>query len=136
MITLISSFKKIQSETIIIEILDDAAILFYRSLSLPANIIDTIEKNLFLKKNAEKTMTFYGDFFGAKKLIAFFPKKETLTDDRSEALRSVPKSTLFIPSCDFREAYEVFTLATYVYEVFLTEKKDADYECYIPESEK
>lgn len=81
-------------------------------------------------------MTFYGDFFGAKKLIVFFPKKETLTDDRSEALRNAPKKTLYIPSCDFREAFEVLFLATYSYDVFLTKKEEKSYELYVPVSHK
>ncbi len=136
MISLISSLKETQSDTIVLEILDDTTVTFYRSLGISPEILDIVMKNKSLEKNAEKTMTFYGDFFWAKKLIAFFPKKETLTDDRSEALRIAPKSTLFVPSCDFQEALEVLTLSTYVYEVFLTEKKEAHYECYIPESEK
>jgi hypothetical protein len=46
-------------------------------------------------------MVFYGDFFGAKMVTVFFPKKASLIDDRSDAIRNTHKHTLFVPSCEF-----------------------------------
>jgi leucyl aminopeptidase len=119
-----------------LEIIDQKSYDYYLSLWFPQEILDILMKNLELKKNPEKTMTFYGDFFGAKKLIAFFPKKENLTDDRADTLRNSPKKTLFIPSMNFSEALETFTLSTYAYEIFLSKKEEASYEMHIPEEER
>ena len=136
MISCIHSLKHVRSTSIIIEAIDQKCFLYYKNLGFSWEILDQIEANMKQKKNAEKTMTFYGDFFGAKKLIAFFPKKETLMDDRSEALRNAPKKSLYIPSCDFRDALEILTLATYSYDVFLTKKEEKSYELYAPLSQK
>jgi hypothetical protein len=63
MISLISSLKKNQSPVIIIEIIDQKSENYYKNLELSLEIIDTLMKNLHLKKDAEKSMTFYGKFF-------------------------------------------------------------------------
>lgn len=136
MISLLSSLKKTQSDTIVLEILDKKSIAFYENLRIWFEVLSKIRENFDRKKNAEKTMTFYGDFFGAKKLIAFFPKIDTLTDDRSDTLRNAPKKTLYIPSCEFLQALEVLTLATYSYDIFLSKKEEKLYEIFVPESEK
>lgn len=81
-------------------------------------------------------MTFYGDFFGAKMLTVFFPKKESLTDDRSDTLRNAHKSTLFVPTRDFSLAYEALVLSTYSYDHFLSKKEEKSYSMYVTSSEK
>ena len=136
MITIITSLKKTTSESVLLEILDQKSIVYYQNLGIDPVILEKIEKNLSLKKDAEKSMTFYGKFFNAKKLIAFFPKKDSCIDDRSEALRNAPKKTLYIPSCDFQEAFEALTLSTYSYDQFLSKKEEKLYEFYITESER
>ncbi len=136
MISLLSSLKKTQSDAIILEIINKNSITFYENLRISSEVLSKIWENLDQKKHAEKTMTFYGDFFGAKKLIIFFPKTETLTDERSDALRKAPKKTLYIPSCEFLDALEIFVLATYSYDVFLSKKEEKIYEILVPESEK
>lgn len=136
MITFLSSLKKIQSEALILEILDKKSLSFYTDLGFSQDILKKIRENLDQKKDAEKSMTFYGDFFGAKKLIIFFPKIETLSDDRSDALRNVPKKTLYIPSCEFLWALETYVLSTYSYDQFLSKKDEKIYEILVPESQK
>ena len=136
MISLLSSLKNIQSDTIILEILDRQSIVFYENLHISSEILLRVSENFNKEKNAEKTMTFYGDFFGANKIIAFFPQKDTLIDDRSDTLRNSPRKTLYIPSSNFLSAFEVFTLATYSYDVFLSKKEEKIYEIFVPESEK
>jgi leucyl aminopeptidase len=136
MVTLTSSLKKIKAQTILIEILDKKSIHFYKNLSIDEDILTKLEENLSLKEWAEKTMTFYGNFFHAKKLIAFFPKKASLTDDRSEAFKHIPKKTLYIPSSDYISAFEAYYLSTYSYDVFLSEKQEKIFEFYVPESDK
>jgi leucyl aminopeptidase len=42
----------------------------------------------------------------------------------------------YIPTMDFKNAFEAFTLSTYSYEVFLSKKEDTSYELYVPESER
>jgi leucyl aminopeptidase len=136
MLSLISSLKKIQSPTIIIEFIDQKSMVYYKSLGISETILHHLEENIALKKNEEKSMTFYGDFFGAKKLIVFFPKKDTLFDDRADALRNAPKKSLYMPSCDFLEAFEILSLSTYSYDVFLSKKDEKLYEFYIAETER
>ncbi len=130
MISLISSLKKNTSPTLLLEIVDKKSTDFYLSLGFPAEILSQCEKNREKKKDAEKTMTFYNSFFGSEKTIAFFPKKESLTDDRSDFLRTAPKKSLFIPSLEFVEAFETFTLSTYSYDRFLSKKDEKVYIFY------
>ncbi len=136
MISLLSSLKKTQADALILEIVNNKSVLFYENLHISGEVLKQIWVNLHQKKDTEKTMTFYGNFFGAKKIIAFFPKIDSLNDDRSDALRNAPKKTLYIPSCEFLRALEVFTLATYSYDVFLSKKDEKIYEIFVPESEK
>lgn len=136
MTSFITSLKKHQSDDIFIEIIDDTSIIFYKNIGFSDDILDIVSKNLKEKKNPEKTMKFYGDFFWASRLTAFFPKKDTLWDDRADILRNSPKKTLYIPCCEFSDAYEVYTLATYSYDVFLTKKEEKSYELYITDSDK
>ena len=136
MISLITSLKKIRSPIVIIELIDRHTSQYYKALGIPADIIDLCEKNRLQKKDQEKSMTFYGDFFGAKKLIVFFPQKKSLMDDRSEVLKNISKKALYIPACEYRDALETLTLSTYSYDVFLTKKEEKSYEIYVPLSEK
>lgn len=119
-----------------IEYIDTKSENFYIKLGLDPSILQCAAKNAGLKKDAEKTLTFYGDFFGAKKIVIFFPKKESLTDDRADALRNVDKNTLFVPVGEFQMAYEVYTLSNYVYDRFLTKKEEKSLSLYVPANEK
>jgi leucyl aminopeptidase len=134
MIKILSSLKKIKSYNILIEVTDQASVEFYKNIWLPTSIFPLIEKNQTEKKNKEKHMVFYGDYLGAKMLTVFFPKKSSLSEDRAEAIRNTHKNTLYIPSSDFIQAQEVYTLATYSYDRFITKKEDKDYQLYIPSS--
>jgi leucyl aminopeptidase len=136
MISLVTSLSKNTAHTLLLEIIDTEAISFYKNLGIAPDILEKLETNLKEKKNPEKTMKFYGDFFGAKVLVAFFPKKESLTDDRSDCLRHAHKNTLFIPVREFSSAYEVFTLATYTYDRFLTKKEEKNHTLLVPATEK
>ncbi len=68
--------------------------------------------------------------------MAFFPKKESLMDDRADILRNSPKKTLYIAASEFSDALECYTLSTYSYDVFLSKKEEKSYEFYTTESEK
>ncbi len=136
MISLITTLKNLKSYTLLIEIIDTESIEYYRKLGIPSDILMHLEKNLDKKKDSEKIMTFYGDFHGSEKISAYFPKKESLSDDRSETLRKAPKNTIFLPSTEFFMAYEVYTLATYSYDRFLTKKDEKSYALYVPSDEK
>jgi leucyl aminopeptidase len=136
MISLLTSLKKNTAYNILIECIDAHSIEFYKQLGFPLDILISAENQKKNKNHDAKTMIFYGDFFWAKMLTVFFPKKTSLTDDRSEVFQKVHKNTLFVPSCDFLTAYEIITLATYSYERFLTKKTKKSYSCYVPLSEK
>lgn len=136
MISLITSLKKHHATDIVIEIIDDASLVYYKNIGFAPDILDILSDNLKKKKDAEKTMNFYGDFFWAIRLIAFFPKKKSLMDDRADILRNSPKKTLYIAASDFSDALECYTLSTYSYDVFLSKKEEKSYEFYTTESEK
>lgn len=135
MTKIITNLSKNTEETIVIEILDTNSIDYYMNLWFSVDILDLALAQLKLKKK-EKTMTFYGSFFQAKKITLFFPDKDSLSDDRADILRNTHKSTLFVPSCEFLAAYEVFTLSIYSYDKFLTKKEDKSYSMYVPSTEK
>lgn len=81
-------------------------------------------------------MCFYGDFFGAKKIIACFFHDDTLTDDRSEALMKHAKNATFLPTKDFTDAYEILTLASYSYDRFLSKKDEKRVAIFVPKTER
>ncbi len=134
MISLLSSLGKNTEPTILLEILDKKSINFYTNLGFPIELCNQCEINLWKKKDPEKTMTFYTSLFGAEKIIAFFPKKESLMDDRSEFLRNAPKKSIFVPSIEFLAAFEALSLSTYSYGRFLSKKEEKSYSLYIEKS--
>lgn len=134
MITLLSSLEKNTTSTILLEVFDKKSISFYASLGFSEEILNPCEKNLSKKKDSEKIMTFYISIFGAEKIVVFFPKKESIMDDRSEFLRNAPKKSFFIPSMDFLDAFEVFSLSTYSYDRFLSKKEEKAYSFYAEKS--
>ena len=135
MIAIITSLQKIHTSSITLEAIDLASLVYYKNLWIEEDILDTIALNMKRKKDQEKTMIFYGDFFWAEKLVVFFPKRISLIDDRSDALRKSSKSTLYIPACDFLSAFEIFTLVIYSYDRFITKKEEKCYEFYVSPAE-
>ena len=135
MISLISSLKNLSAHTLLLEVTDTKSIQYYKDLGIDDTVLDHALKNLKKKKN-EKSMSFYGDFFGAERLDMCFPKKESILDDRCDALRNAPKNTLFLPAGDFIAAYEALTLSTYSYDRFITKKEEKNYSMFVPETEK
>jgi leucyl aminopeptidase len=136
MIQILTSLSKIKSYNILIEVVDHASVDYYKDIGLQSDIFHLIEQHQNEKKNKGKSMIFYGDFLWAKMLTVFFPKKTSLSDDRAEAIRNTHKNTLYIPSCEFLMAHEVYTLSTYSYDRFITKKEEKEYQLYIPSSYK
>ena len=135
MISLISSLKNLSAHTLLLEISDTKSIQYYKDLGIDNAVLDHALKNLKKKKN-EKSMSFYGDFFGAERLDICFPKKDSYLDDTCDVLRNAPKNTLFLPTRDFTSAYEALTLATYSYDRFITKKEEKNYSMFVPEALK
>ena len=136
MISLITNIKKNTAYNILIEVIDKNTINFYKDLWFSPDIFPSIENHLKDKKHKGKTMTFYGNFFGAKTLTVFFPKKASLMDDRSEAIRSAHKNTLYVPTTEFLAAYEALVLSSYTYDRFLSKKEEKSYSLYTPPHHK
>lgn len=136
MITRITDLKKSKAHTLTIEYIDAKSGEYYKKLGFDPRILEQAAKNHALKKDAEKTMTFYGDFFWAKKIVIFFPKKDSLTDDRADHLRNIEKNTLYVPASDFTSAFETYVLSTYVYDRFLSKKEEKSLSLYVPPNEK
>ncbi len=63
MITRITDLKKSKAHTLTIEYIDAKSGEYYKKLGFDPRILEQAAKNHALKKDAEKTMTFYGDFF-------------------------------------------------------------------------
>jgi hypothetical protein len=63
MTSLITVLKKHRAEDIFIEIIDEASLVYYKNIGFPDDILTILSENLQKKKNSEKTMKFYGDFF-------------------------------------------------------------------------
>jgi hypothetical protein len=136
MIKVLTAIKNLSSYTLLLEIVDTTSLKFYKDLGFGEEILDPLEKNLGKKKNPEGSMTFYGNFFGGEKLVAFFPKKDSLLDDRCDTLRKIDKNTIFIPSREVSLAYEAMVLSTYSYDRFLTKKTEKSHAIYVPTKEK
>lgn len=132
MVSLITQLSKNTSHNLLIEVLDSHSIQYYRDLWFSEDILSQIENQLHEKKHKQKSLVFYGDFFGSKILSVFFPKKSELSDDRSETIRNTHKNTLFVPATDFLSAFEVFTLSTYTYDHYLSKKEEKSYSMYVP----
>jgi leucyl aminopeptidase len=81
-------------------------------------------------------MEFYGDFFGHSKVRVVFLERSEIFDERSNAIRKAGNSIFYIPTETFSDAYEIFVLTTYSYDVFLSKKEEKIFDIYIPSSEK
>lgn len=78
----------------------------------------------------------YVRFWHIRKVIVFFPNKESLSDNRSDCFRSLEDRILYIPSGKVDDAYEIFRLSLYKYQTYLSEKKQREYGFFVSETHK
>lgn len=136
MISIITQLTKTDAYNILIEIIDNESVNYYRNLWFSNDILQFTQDHQNDKKNKGKTLTFHGNFFGAKMLTIFFPKKLSLNDDRADAIRNAHKNTLFLPTESFEMAYEILTLTTYSYERYLSKKDEKSYSILVSANAK
>ena len=136
-ISLITSLKEKKFTTLLLECIDKKSINFYAELGFPQSVLDQILTNIEKKyEEREKNMIFYVSVFWCERIQCIFPKKEMLMDDRSEQLRNTTKKTLYIPAIAFEDAFECYTLSTYVYDAFLSKKEPKNLGFYIDQKKK
>ena len=99
-----------------------------------SDIVDRLSKfgvevsaSLFSKMNnrgEEKIFTLYGDSEKFEKVLVFFPNEKDLFDDRSEIIRNNNKNVSYFPDGNIGDAFEIFTLASYVFNEYKTKKEE------------
>ena len=136
-IILHTSLKDIQYTTLLLEIIDKKSIEYYRDLGFSSVLLDIFAKNLEKKEDIrEKVMYFYESCFGSEKVVVFFPKANTLMDDRCTSMQKIDINLLYIPVGEFSDALEAYTLSTYTYDVFLSKKEKKNRGIFLPEKQK
>lgn len=136
-ISLVSDRTKTSFPTLLWEVLNEKDITKIASMGVSTEYLDVLRENLH-KKPSERQMQIqlYVRFWSIRKVIAFFPNKESLSDNRSDCFRALEDRVLYICSGNIEEAYETFRLSLYKYQTYLSEKKQREYGFFTSEAHK
>ncbi len=132
-----TNIKDIQSEILVIEVIDKNDLVRCERFNIEESNIDVAIHNLSLElDHREKSLTFACGKWKFKKVIFFFPEEIKLMDDRSTFFQHLTTQSVFIPSKQAIECHECLVLGTYRFQEYLSVKKKFEYEILVSEIEK
>ncbi len=130
-IEIITTVDQVISHTLVIEIRSHERISLLPEYWFSSLQINKIQENIGLStEKKEKFIVFSHISPNFDTIICFFPG-ESLMDDRCDFFSTLKNATIFFPEWDELDALESFTLSTYVFEKFLSKKREYQHKIVI-----
>lgn len=121
-IEIITDIHKITTETVLIEVFDN-------DLSMACQKLDiSLSEKIFTKiqnrpENQDFT-TIYPENLENFQIIFFFVNEKNQNEKRIEIFKKFSKNVAYIPANNFDDALEFFTLTTYNFSLYKSDKKE------------
>lgn len=121
-VEIISDFSKLSVKTLVVEVRQSNIV--ERLSRFQVSVSEKILEKLQSRDKNQKTFSFYSENPQIFEVICFFPDEEKLFDERSEFFQKHKNDIAYFCDGDEENAFEIFTLATYEFLQYKSEKKE------------